>query len=72
MRVSQLPSWWAHPRVQKTRKRFAVVCAAQADRWRENDAEITRQLARLQTADMVIGAPARRGGWSTGAAQVRG
>ncbi len=71
MRVSKLPSWWAHPRVQKTRKRFAVVCAAQADRWRENDAEITRQLARLQTADMVIG-PSRRGGWSTGSAQVRG
>lgn len=65
-----MTSWWID--AQTDRETFSAAVRAQAERWRENDAEITRQLARLQTADMVIGAPARRGGWSTGTAQVRG
>jgi len=71
-RVSNSPSWWAHPRVPRTRKRFAVVCQAQMPRWKANEADINKVLARLQAVDMVIGQPAQRKGWSTGTAQVRG
>lgn len=62
-------SWWIA--AQTDRETFSAAVRAQMPRWRENEVEINKVLARLQTADMVIG-PSRRGGWSTGAAQVRG
>lgn len=65
-----MASWWIE--AQKDRETFSAAVRAQQPRWRENEADINRVLARLQTVDMVIGQPAQRKGWSTGMAQVRG
>ena len=65
-----MASWWID--AQKDRDTFRAAVAAQQPRWRENEQEITKVMARVQTADMVIGQPATRKGWSTGLPQVRG
>lgn len=63
-------SWWID--AQTDRETFRAAVRAQQPRWREQEGAINKLLARLQTVDMVIGAPATRKGWSTGTAQVRG
>jgi hypothetical protein len=65
-----MESWWIT--AQRDRETFTAAVRAQMPRWREHESEINKVLARLQTVDMVIGAPATRKGWSTGSAQVRG
>ena len=65
-----MASWWID--AQRDRETFRAAVQAQMPRWRENESEINKVLARLQTVDMVIGQPAQRKGWSTGTAQVRG
>lgn len=65
-----MASWWID--AQKDRETFRAAVREQMPRWKANEADINRVLARLQTVDMVIGAPATRKGWSTGMAQVRG
>lgn len=65
-----MTSWWID--AQKDRETFHAAVLAQMPRWREHEAEINKALARLQTAEMVIGQPTKRRGWSTGMAQVRG
>jgi endonuclease III-like uncharacterized protein len=65
-----MASWWID--AQRDRETFRAAVLAQMPRWRENEVEINKVLARLQTVDMVIGAAPTRKGWSTGTAQVRG
>jgi hypothetical protein len=65
-----MASWWID--AQTDRETFSAAVRAQMPRWKANEADINKVLARLQTVDMVIGQPAQRKGWSTGTAQVRG
>ncbi len=69
MATSDHRDWWEIP---TTYDEFSAAVVAQMPRWREHEAEINKALARLQTAEMVIGQPTKRRGWSTGMAQVRG
>lgn len=65
-----MASWWIA--AQTDRETFAAAVRAQMPRWRANESEINKQMARIATAHMVLGQAAPKAGLSTGLPQVRG